>query len=137
MEEFTKHVFQCEHVRVVPFITMIEWMQDPVPSDLYVAPTIARRNDETSVIAKTAEITKTVPSITVSGRNISVTVSVSDHYIIDLYTVSGRRVTSLHEGILQQGNHSFDLRERNLSNGVYMARISGRNGISSTLLPIN
>ena len=64
-----------------------------------------------------------------NGTNIAFTAAKAGFTSIDVFNMSGKRVSTLHRGNLSAGSHTFSL--QNLNKGQYIIRAKGA-GISAT-----
>lgn len=55
---------------------------------------------------------------------------------LEVFDLRGRRVAMLHDGPLPAGRHGFAWQPRNLGSGVYLARVSSRQGAGMTRLTL-
>lgn len=66
-------------------------------------------------------------SFSVVGNNLTLSLAKSANVSVDLYSVAGSRVKTLHKGSLASGSHSYNL--EGLSKGLYIVRAKGQ-GVS-------
>ncbi len=127
MEEFTKHILQYPEVRIVPMVTIIEWMQNPVKSSEYVAPTIERRDYLTPISDNNVSGGKKLNSskITISETNVKLSVKQAGNYSVGLYSISGKRIANLRNGFMKAGTYNVDLKDNLKVSGVYLVRLTG------------
>ncbi len=50
---------------------------------------------------------------------------------VEVFDLLGRRVSTLHDGLISAGSHSFIFRPHGLAGGVYIVRVVGKNGTSA------
>ncbi len=131
IEEFTKYILQFPDVRIVPYATMLDWMENPVNSSDYIAPTKSG-----SVPITKAKATQT-PNVAMSTENSILKLSIpsAGAYTITVATLAGRVVNQIHSGNLSAGNHTFDLNSAAVAPGVYIFQVEGVvNGISRVVI---
>lgn len=80
----------------------------------------------TSPIEKAATVAQSA-SFSMVGNNLTLSLAKAANVSVDLYSVAGSRVKTLHKGSLSSGSHSYSM--DGLSKGLYIVRAKGQ-GVS-------
>ena len=115
MEELIKYITSFSDTRIVPMVKIIDWMKNPVElGDVSVSPN--------------TQLTKNNPKISLKAlgdNKVNLTISKKGNYKINLYSINGKEVASVHSGILNYGEYTVDLSAKKFSKGMFILKISG------------
>lgn len=123
IESFIDYVITFEDVRIVPFITIVNWMRNPVPSAQYVAPDLKGSTPVNPVNNIAAISTKSLSALN-SGL-IKLNIPTAGNYSLSFYSLNGKLSHTIYNGHLNSGSYTFSPKESRIPNGVYIASLSG------------
>lgn len=133
IEEFLKYVIQFEDVRVVPYTTMLDWMENPVRSQDYVAPKVG--GGGVAVSYETQKATNRGVMMTTKNNSLNISIPTAGHYSVKVTSLNGRVLGELHSGNLTAGDQSFSLAGLSAAPGIYLVQVEGIvNGIARVML---
>lgn len=131
IEEFLKYVIQFEDVRVVPYTTMLDWMENPVHTQDYVAP----KAGDVAINTEVQKASNRGLAMTTQNNSLQVSIPAAGHYSLKVTSLNGRVLGELHSGNLSAGNQSFSLSGLNAATGVYLVQVEGAvNGVARVML---
>ncbi len=123
IEEFIKYVLQFDDVRIVPYNIMLDWMENPIKSDLYVAPT---KGGGSTVVSKKKQIqTKNITLFQAANGILKLTIPTSGTYTVTLHSLDGRALKPVYSGSLNAGVNSLSIDNKSFASGLYCLRVSG------------
>ncbi len=120
-----------ENCRVVGF------MQEAISKEVYNAEWawIDDLGDPTDVVEIPAsfKLGRNFPNPFNPKTSIPLSMETAGEVLVEVVSADGRRVTILHDGLLDSGDHEFtwngrDTAGRSVASGVYMARVTGNRG---------
>ena len=76
------------------------------------------------------------PNPSAGGAEVVVTLAAPGEVAASVYSVLGRRVAVLHEGLLGAGEHAFDLDTHSLPTGVYVVRVAAGSEAASQAVTV-
>lgn len=111
--EFIEWALEIPEVRIVRFIDVIKWMRDPVALDM---PSEANFKN---VVIPQADISY------LGGDMLNIYLTKSGNYSLDLFNISGQKISNLKTGYVKKGHYKMFLNEDVKGAGVYMIKLSG------------
>ncbi|ERP30854.1 polysaccharide deacetylase family protein [Chitinivibrio alkaliphilus] len=135
LEEFTEYITTFQEVRVVPYATLVDWLENPVPLSDYRAPNRfgLAENGETNSVRDMETQQPRIPHITVSGTELHLRVEESAAYGVDIFTPQGQLVHTVHRGVLDRGLQRFCLNNLDMGRGHYIIRVQGEETVRTLL----
>jgi peptidoglycan/xylan/chitin deacetylase (PgdA/CDA1 family) len=127
LEELIEYMIQFQDVRLVPYATLIDWLEEPVHSDEYVAPDRFGLADNGGGTSLTGEHSQGVGSnrIALEGRQLTLDIAAKGDYSVDILNMRGQRVASVFNGFLSAGSQTLNIHTGDLSKGYYIIRLQG------------
>lgn len=121
-EDHETQVFQQEWLGMVAGGPMIQesyynYLEETIDSDSATA-----LPDEVTSVYNPFE-TKLFPNPTNGPSNFSIYVNESAQFQIEIYSISGQKISTLHKGELSEGRHPFEIDFTNYANGTYLIKV--------------
>lgn len=123
---------------------IIAWMQEAISKEVYnsaktLVTDLGDLTDSPAALPARMALGSNYPNPFNPSTEIPVKVSESGSALLEIVGVDGRRVRTLHAGILEAGDHDFrwdgtDVDGNGVASGVYMARLTTKAGVQSERL---
>ncbi len=118
ISDFVDYALTKSDVRIVPFVDIIKWMRNPVALDdnTYVQITPMKKGNNSLSI-------KVLPD-----KRIKLSIPAAGAYTVSLFSINGRKISTLHQRILSAGYHTIAYNPKSVAAGIYIFQVMGMNG---------
>ncbi|MCH8031916.1 MAG: T9SS type A sorting domain-containing protein [Bacteroidetes bacterium] len=96
--------------------------------EVYVTAHPVANEDETPT---TFQVLPAAPNPFREETHLNLRLDETQQLSVEVFDLLGRRVSTLHDGLVSAGSHSFVFRPQGLAGGVYIVRVVGKNGTST------